>query len=63
LLVRDKTKLLDFYKEKAVVGFNDNNVEQKINEALNKDYSGEVLENVDRISIDKICKLNLNLWR
>ena len=63
LLIRDKTKLLNFYKEKAVIGFNDNNIEQKINEALNIDYSNEALENVDRISIDKICKLNLDLWR
>jgi hypothetical protein len=63
LLLRDKTKLLNFYKEKSLIEFNDNNIEEKIKESMNKDYQIESLENINKISIDKICKLNLDLWR
>ena len=63
LLIRDKTKTLDFYKEKGVIQFKDNNIEEKIKEAMNSDIRKESIENVNRISMEKICKLNSDQWR
>ena len=63
LLIRDKTKLLNFYKERAVIVFNDNNIEEKIKQAMNRNYISESLENRTKIYMDRICKLNLDLWR
>ena len=58
LLIRDKTSLLDFYKELNVVEFNDNNLEEKIEQAMNIN----LIVDRDRINLDSVCKMNLKLW-
>ena len=65
LLIRDKTRLLDYYKKKGVVEFNDNNVEKMIRKAFDKyeKHKRNVLEAVNNeLTIDKVCEMNWNLW-
>ena len=65
LLIRDKTRLLDYYKKKGVIEFNDNNVEKKIKGAF-KEYDKhekDILKVVNNeLSMDNICRMNWNLW-
>ena len=64
LLLRSNTRLLDYYKKYGVVEFNDNEVDKKISYGL-KNYENlkdELQKNIDRFSMDTICRLNWNLW-
>ena len=65
LLIRNSTRLMNFYKNKGVVQFNDKNIISVINKAfVNYDnYSKEVLEVISNdLSFDEICKKNIDLW-
>lgn len=59
LLIRDKTRLLNFYKEEDTIEFKDNYIEDKIKKAM----MTNIIVNTKRINMEKICNLNLNLWR
>lgn len=64
LLIREKTRVLNFYKEKGVVEFRDNELEDKVKYTLNKRESlrQDLLENLDTISLGQICLLNYRIW-
>ena len=64
LLIRNKTRLLNFYKEKGVVTFDDNEVESKVIEGLNRneELRKELVNNMSNISLGQICNLNFKLW-
>lgn len=65
LLVREMTRLLDFYKEKGVIEFNDDNLESRIKHAMGL-YSYirvEARENIKNISMESICRKNISLWK
>jgi len=64
LVIRSKTRLLNFYKEKGVIEFGDSDVDKKIREGLSQSSSlkKEVLENMNNISLGNICNLNFKIW-
>ena len=64
LLVRQKTRLLSFYKEKGVVEFEDDELEYKTMYALSNRESLRklLLENLSNLSIGQICSLNYRIW-
>ena len=65
LLIRNKTRLLDYYKKKGVVEFNDNNIDKIIKKAFDRyeKHKKNVLDAVNNeLTIDAICKKNWNLW-
>ena len=64
LIIRAKTRLLSFYKERGVIEFSDSEVDKKIEEGLSRssNLKKEVLENISNISIGNICNINFKLW-
>ena len=65
LFIRDQTRVLDYYKVYGAMEFNDENFGHKIIEGFDN-YNclkKELLNNLDNFSMDKICELNLNLWK
>lgn len=64
LLIRDQTRLLNYYKKIGVVEFSENNLEEKVKQALSnyKKYFEDNLLSINLLSIDTICKMNLDLW-
>jgi len=65
LLIRNTTRLMNFYKRKGVIQFSDKNIINVINKAfVNYDkYSEEVSEVIkNKLSFDEICKKNIDLW-
>lgn len=64
LLIREKTRVLSFYKEKGVVEFKDNELEDKAKYAFTNRNSlrQQLLENLDTISLGQICVLNYRIW-
>jgi len=65
LLIRNKTRLMDYYKSKGVMVFKDKNIITRINKAfVNYDsYYSDVLESLkSHLSFDKICKKNIEVW-
>jgi len=66
MILRDQTRLLDYYKQKGVVIFDDNNLEEIVKHALihHKYYKQEVLEAIkNELSFDTICELNIKEWK
>jgi len=66
LLLREKTRLLNYYKKYGVVIFKDNNVESKIRNSL-KNYSlfhKDIIEkNVNlNLTMENVCKKNFRIW-
>ena len=65
LLIREKTRLLSYYKKKGVIEFADINISKKIEKAFSN-YSihkSNILEAVkNELSIDNICKMNFEIW-
>lgn len=65
LLLKDSTRLLTYYKKYGVAQFNDRTflrvfmVADKRYEDLKKD----LIDNLNRFSMDEICKKNIELWR
>ena len=64
LLIREKTRVLSFYKEKGVVEFKDNELEDKARYALanRSSLKEQLLQNLDTISLGQICLLNYRIW-
>jgi len=66
LIIRDKTRLLNYYtKSGSVIIFKDEDLEKKIKISMEnyEDLKTKASENVNEIlSMDKICKKNLDLW-
>jgi len=64
LLIRDQTRLLNYYKKIGVVEFSDNTLEEKVKQALSnyKKYFEDNMLSINRLSFDTICKMNLDLW-
>ena len=65
LIIRDETRLLNFYKQKGVCVFEDYNFENKVRHSMGiyNTLKQEVMKNINSITIDKICNMNLKLWR
>ena len=65
LLVRDQTRLLNYYKQYGVIEFKDLSFLEKSHEILEKFKSlkVELLTNYDIFSTKKICEMNLNEWQ
>ncbi len=65
LLIRDKTRLLNFYKEKAVIEYDESNLDNIIrySRLLYKGLIDESIQNLDRLTMKNICNKNLNLWK
>ena len=66
LFLKSETRLLDYYKKYGVVPFdNQGNLFRAF--AIGYDCYDEIKEslqkNLDRLSMDTICKMNLDLWR
>jgi len=64
LLIREKTRVLEFYKEKGVVEFKDNELEDKARYAFSNIglLRQQLLENLNNISLGQICNLNYKVW-
>lgn len=64
LLKRKETRLLNFYKVKSVIEFDDNSIERIIRDSINNyDYLKEnSIENIKIFSLENISKKNLKLW-
>jgi hypothetical protein len=64
LLIREKTRALSFYKEKGVIEFADNNLEDKAKHAFNNIsfLRQQLVENLNNISLAQICNLNYKVW-
>jgi hypothetical protein len=66
LFLKSETRLLDYYKKYGIVPFdNQGNLYRSF--VLGYGYYDEIKEslqkNMDRLSMDTICKMNLDLWR
>lgn len=59
LLIRDRTRVLYFYKEKDTIEFNDSNIENRIKLALSMNFKVDT----NRLSLDNVCKLNIEQWK
>lgn len=65
LLIRDKTRLLNYYKLKSVRIFDDNNLETVFMKSFQKydDLRQKNLEYLkNEFNFDNICQMNFNLW-
>jgi len=66
LMVRKTTRLLPYYKQRGVVGFNDNNIIPNIMRGFTK-WAGLKLDlnNAikDDLSFENICQKNIDLWK
>lgn len=65
LLIRDQTRLLNYYKKSGVVKFSDNKIEAKIEKALlyHSKFQDKLLTSIENeLSFDIICKKNWELW-
>ena len=66
LMIRKMTRLLPYYKERGVIGFNDNNIIPRIMGAFPK-WSGLKLDLHDAIktslSFNTICQKNIDMWK
>ncbi len=66
LIIRDKTRLLPYYKQKGVIEVSDQKIVGKIKQAM-RAYSklrSEVAVAVrNELSFDNICKKNIELWQ
>ena len=64
LLLREISRLLDFYKEKGVVVFNDDNLEFRIKYSMQyyQYIREEAIENLENISMKSICEKNMVVW-
>jgi len=65
LFIRDKTRLLPYYKKLGTIIFNDLNIENQIRNRMKNwlYYKKQAVENLERLSFKKICYMNLNLWK
>jgi len=65
LLLRSSTRLLNFYKKNGVVIFDDSRIESTIKEAMtNYDMFKRLAVSLrDEISLQNICKKNIELWK
>jgi len=66
LIVRDLTRLLDFYKKNGVIEVNEKNIEKKIKDGLEEydNYKRQVLYSIKHsISFDVICRKNIYRWQ
>lgn len=65
LLLKDSTRLLNYYKKNGVIQFNDQNFLTKFlqaNESYNK-IKKELIDNLSNFNMNTICKLNIDLWK
>lgn len=62
LIIRDQTRLLDYYKSHGVVVFNDHDISKKIKKAFNKYDKLNNDINKLNLSLKKICLINLKSW-
>jgi hypothetical protein len=64
LLIREKTRVLSFYKERGVVEFRDDELEDRVKYAFDNRNSlrRQLLENLNNISLGQICVLNYRIW-
>ena len=66
LIIRKTTRLLPYYKEKGVIGVNDNNIIKRIVDGFPQ-WSGLKLDLHDAIktslSFDTICQKNIDTWK
>ncbi len=66
LFLKTETRLLDYYKKYGVVPFdNQGNLFRAITIGFDKyeEIKESLQRNLDRFSLNKICKLNIDLWR
>ena len=66
LIIRDKTRLLPYYKQKGVVEVSDQKIVGKIKQAMRAypKLRSEVAITVrNELSFDNICKKNIELWQ
>jgi len=66
LIVRNKTRLLPYYKQKGVVEVTDQNIEGQIKQAMrpyNKYRSDVSIAIKNDLSFEKICQKNIELWK
>lgn len=64
LLIRERTRLLNFYKYRNVVEFNDNNLFEVVKKSMNNfnTLKEAALNEINNLSMDNICKKNIELW-
>jgi len=63
LLINEKTRVLKYYKKYGVVEFNELNfIDKIINSFKDSSLKKDLINNLDRFKIDKICKKNIELW-
>ena len=66
LIIRDKTRLLPYYKQKGVVEVSDQKIVGKIKQAMrahSKLRSEVAIAVRNELSFDNICKKNIDLWQ
>lgn len=64
LLLRNTTRLLNYYKTNNVIVFGDKEVDKKIKWAFDNydKIKQEAINNLKNVHIDKICDVNYKLW-
>lgn len=66
LILRNQTRLLDYYKKNGVVEVNDNNLEERVKWALSEydNFKRQTQYAIDHlISFDKVCQKNISRWK
>ena len=65
LLIRDKTRIPNYYKKYGTLTFNDNNLEDVVYEGLLnfKKYRKSLHKNIERLSMKSVCKKNIKQWK
>lgn len=65
LLIKDETRLLNYYKNNnGIIEYNDSTINEIIELCLNKYIflSNEIKNSIVNLSLSTICKMNWNLW-
>lgn len=60
LFLRSTSKLLPFYKDNGIIQFDENDIQEKIYLGLHGCFKKP---DSKKISIEKICKMNIDLWK
>jgi len=65
LLIRDKTRFLDWYCKYGAVKYTDDNLEEVFKHSFEfySDIKSVLIHNIDKFSIKNMCKKNWDLWK
>jgi len=64
LIIRNKTRLLQYYKKYGVIEFSDDNFSNRVKKAFSKykQLKKDLNNNINRFSMNTICMKNFDIW-